>query len=62
MGDDLTKRGGPDRQRISLTEDHEVRYWTEALGINEDSLRAIVAEVGHMATDVRAYLKRRENE
>jgi hypothetical protein len=27
------------------------------LGISEDRLREIVAEVGHMAKDVRAFLK-----
>lgn len=34
MSDDLTNRGAQDRSRISLTEPHEVRYWTEALGVD----------------------------
>jgi hypothetical protein len=56
MADDLTNRGPADRKRISLTEEHEVRYWTKALGISESRLREVVAEVGHMAADVRKYL------
>ena len=29
MSDDLKNRGEPDRSRISLSEEHEVRYWTK---------------------------------
>ena len=28
MSDDKSKRGSPDRDRISLSEDYEVRDWT----------------------------------
>jgi hypothetical protein len=56
MADDLTKRGGQDRKRISLTEEWELRYWTDALGISEARLREVVADVGDMAADVRAFL------
>jgi hypothetical protein len=59
MADDLTQRGGPDRKRISLTEEWELRYWTDALDVTEARLREVVAEVGHMAADVRAYLEAR---
>lgn len=58
MADDLTKRGGQDRKRISLTEDYEVRYWCGKFGVNPAQLRAAVDQVGHMARDVKAFLER----
>jgi hypothetical protein len=58
MADDLTKRGGQDRKRISLTERWEVDYWTDALDLSEARLREIVEQVGDMAADVRAFLER----
>ena len=33
MSDDLKNRGAQDRSRISMREEHEVRYWTKALGV-----------------------------
>lgn len=47
MSDDLTNRGGPNRSRINMSEKHEVRYWTEALGVTEDELQRVVDEVGN---------------
>jgi Protein of unknown function (DUF3606) len=32
MADDLKNRGAPDRGRVNVHEDHEVRYWTKMLG------------------------------
>ena len=32
MADDLSKRGQPDRSKINMNEDFEVRYWTKQLG------------------------------
>ena len=55
MADDLTKRGKQDALRINVNEDHELRYWTKALGVSEDELRAAVKAVGVMAKDVRAH-------
>lgn len=56
MPDDLSKRGPQDRAHINVTEDHEVRYWTEALGITEEALRIAVAAAGTSAQDVRDHL------
>jgi hypothetical protein len=58
MSDDKTKRGGQDRNRISLEEDYEVRDWTKSLGCTEDQLRAAVKAVGNSAEAVRAYLSK----
>lgn len=56
MADDLNNHGERDRSRINLNEDHEVRYWTTALGVPEDELRRLVAEAGNSAEAVRAAL------
>ena len=56
--DDLKNRGVQDRSRISLTEQHEIRYWTTAFGVSEEQLRAAVNAVGHGADPVRTYLAR----
>lgn len=56
MADDRTNRGQPDRSRINLNEDYEVRYWTQELGVSEAQLRAAVKEVGSWAGAVRAHL------
>ncbi|WP_162570472.1 DUF3606 domain-containing protein [Variovorax sp. SRS16] len=56
MPDDLSNRGGQDRSRINVNEEHEVRYWTEALGVDEETLRKAVAEAGTSAEAVRTFL------
>lgn len=57
MSDDKNNRGPQDRSRISLLEDYEVRYWTDALGGSEERLREIVRRVGNSADAVREALK-----
>lgn len=61
MADDRNIRGPADAARINVNEEHELRYWTKALDISEDRLRAQVALVGTMAKDVRASLGLPEN-
>jgi hypothetical protein len=58
MSDDLKNRGAQDRARISLTEDHEVAYWTKALGVTETRLREVVGKVGNSAEKVREELRK----
>ena len=60
MADDLNNRGAQDRARINLSEEHEVRYWTGALGVPEDELRRLVAEAGNNAEAVRAALAKKQ--
>ncbi|HEX8950747.1 MAG TPA: DUF3606 domain-containing protein [Polyangia bacterium] len=45
-----------DRKRISLDEDYEVRYWTQAFGVTRKELLDAVQAVGHSAERVRDYL------
>lgn len=59
MSDDTSKAGNPDRQRINLSEDYEVRDWSKKFGVSEDQLRAAVGKVGSMASDVERELKGR---
>ena len=46
MADDLKNRGPQDRSRISITEEWEVRYWTEELGVSAARLKELVAQHG----------------
>lgn len=58
MVDDLSNRGPQDRARINVNEEHEVRYWTEALNVSEAQLRTAVAAVGGSVEAVKQYLNR----
>jgi len=56
MSDDPKNRGPQDRARVSRTEEHEVRYWTQALGVSKEQLAAAVQAVGNSADRVKAHL------
>ena len=56
MADDLSKRGGADRNRVNVQEPHEVQYWTRKFGCSEQQLKEAVSRVGVMAADVEVYL------
>ena len=56
MSDDKSQTGGQDRKRISLSEDYEVRDWSEKFGVSEERLRAAVEKVGSRAEDVEREL------
>lgn len=58
MADDLSNRGPQDRARIAMTEEHEVRYWTNALGVTKEELQRAVDAVGNSAEKVREFLKK----
>jgi hypothetical protein len=58
MADDKTQTGNPDRQRINLSQDYEVRDWSRKFGVSEQELRAAVAAVGSEADAVRKHLGR----
>jgi hypothetical protein len=56
MSDNPNLRGAQDRSRISLSQEHEVRYWTEALGVSEEQLRNLVERHGNSAEKIRSVL------
>lgn len=58
MADDLNNRGPQDRARVSMSEEHEVRYWTEALGVTREELQRAVDAVGNSAEKIREFLKK----
>jgi hypothetical protein len=57
MSDDKTNRGAQDRSRISRGQEHNVRYWTQALGVSKEQLGAAVAAVGTSADRVKEHLR-----
>jgi hypothetical protein len=46
MADDLKNRGAQDRSRVNVHEEHEVRYWTQKLGVTKEQLVAAVGKAG----------------
>jgi predicted nucleotidyltransferase len=57
MGDDLSKRGGQDRQRINVNQEHELRDWAEKLGVSKERLKEAVQAVGDRADKVQEHLR-----
>ena len=57
MTDDRTKKGIQDCTRINTSEDYELRYWSEQLGVTQDQLKAAVKKVGNSVTAVQKELK-----
>jgi hypothetical protein len=58
MADNKTKVGKPDRDRINMNEDYELRDWSQKFGVTPERLKAAVAKVGPMAADVAKHLGR----
>ena len=56
MSDNLTNRVQPDRSKINMHEDHEVKYWSHALGVSREMLQRAVDKVGNSAAAVRKEL------
>lgn len=57
MSDDLSKRGGSDRKRIDINQDHELRSWAEKFGVSREQIQQAVRAVGDRADDVEMHLK-----
>jgi hypothetical protein len=56
MPDDLAKVGQPDRSKIAMDEEHEVRYWTKHLGVSKEELQRAPDRVGNSAAAVKKQL------
>ena len=56
MADDRTLRGQQDRQRINMSEDYEVDYWTKKWGVSREQLAEAVRKVGPMSASVAKLL------
>jgi hypothetical protein len=55
MRDKLTKRS-PDRNKIAMDDDNEVKYWTKHLGVTREELQRAIDKVGNSAVSVRKEL------
>lgn len=58
MSDDKAYTDGLDRQLISMTEDYEVEYWTQTLGVSRAQRQRAIDRVGNSVDAVRDYLGR----
>ena len=56
MSDDKSNRGSPDRDRIDMSDEDEVRNWTKSLGVSKDELQRAVQAAGDRADKVREWL------
>ena len=59
MPDDPKEVGKPDRDRINVHEDYELRGWSKSLGVSVDRLKEAVRKVGPMVADVRRALSKK---
>jgi len=59
MADNLQHRGVQYRARINVNEEHEIRWWTKEFGVDEQTLKEVVAQAGNSAKAVREHLQRR---
>lgn len=59
MADDPKLRGGQDRERINVNQDHELRDWSQKLGVTKEQLKEAVQAVGDRADKVEQHLKQR---
>ncbi|MFS8084643.1 MAG: DUF3606 domain-containing protein [Acidobacteriota bacterium] len=59
MADDNKKPVPADPGRINMSDDREIRYWTEKFGCTKEQLVSAVGSVGPIAAKVQAHLKRK---
>ena len=59
MSDDKSKPGGPDRKRVNVNEDYELRDWARSLNTTPERVKEAVTAVGDSAEKVREYLSRK---
>jgi len=57
MPDNLSNRGRPDRDRININEEHELRNWAQSLGVTLERVKEAVEAVGDRADKVREHLQ-----
>jgi hypothetical protein len=56
MADDRAIRGPQDRQRVNMSEDYEVAYWSKKWGVTREELAEAVRNAGPMAGAVAKHL------
>ena len=58
MADDKSKRGKPDRDRVSRGEPYEVDHLVKKHGLPAPLVRKVIDQEGPMRQDVERYLER----
>ncbi len=58
MSDDKSKRGKPDRQRVSANEPYEVNHLARRVGLPAPLVKNVMKQEGPMRADVERYLER----
>jgi hypothetical protein len=58
LSGDLTNKVSPDRSKIAMQEELEVKYWTKHLDVSRDDLQRAVDKVGNSAAAVRKELRK----
>ena len=61
MGDDLSKKGPPDKNRVNINEDWERQYWAKSFGVSEEALSQAVSTVGSQAQALRKHFRSQPN-
>ena len=56
--DERSSPGAQDRSRIRLSEQQEIRRWTESLGVSRERLEELIHKHGDSAEKVREILKK----
>jgi hypothetical protein len=56
MADDRNLRGPQDRQRINLSEDYEVTYWSKKWDVSREQLAEAVRKAGPTSAAVAKLL------
>jgi hypothetical protein len=62
MTEGLSYTGPEDRNSINVHRPEELRYWTQSLGVDEQTLLRAVSAVGNNVDTVRDYLERTSHE
>ena len=60
MPDDKTKRGVPDRSKVSRTEPYEVRDLAQKMNTTQKVVKEAIDKVGNSRTKVLEELKRKK--
>ena len=55
----LAKRVTPDRSKITVTSEDELKYWIKHLGVTREELERAVERVGNSGASVRKELQNR---
>jgi hypothetical protein len=53
----VKRKAAPDRSKISMQNDYEVKYWARHFGVTRKHLRRAIEKVGNSAASVRKELK-----